>query len=154
VSRCKYLLNSALRPSTMSGIVPIQGLPRHPDESATGRQHTERTNRTRGGVELNRRIENTEIIENTRRTNRQRRRKSSSDVHGMYWSSHKEDRQIQFSAEFQMQPPSNVPRCLGSVQFAQSRQPVTLRSLAARGVSSYFSQERCSIKHTSHHFSP
>src|SRR6266851_6865669 len=37
-----------------------------------------------GGVELHRRIENTEVIENTRRRSRQRRRKSSSDVHGVY----------------------------------------------------------------------
>jgi len=36
------------------------------------------------GVELHRRIENTEVIENARRRSRQRRRKSSSDVHGVY----------------------------------------------------------------------
>jgi len=37
-----------------------------------------------GGVEPLRLVENTQVIENARRTSRKKRRKSSSDVHGMY----------------------------------------------------------------------
>jgi len=37
-----------------------------------------------GGVEPPSPVENTQVIENTRRTSRKKRRKSGSDVHGMY----------------------------------------------------------------------
>jgi len=37
-----------------------------------------------GGVELQKSIENTQVIENSRRTTRKKRGKSGSDVHGMY----------------------------------------------------------------------
>jgi hypothetical protein len=40
-----------------------------------------------GGVELLSRIENARVIENTRRSTRKKRKKSSSDVHGMYTKS-------------------------------------------------------------------
>ena len=51
-----------------------------------------------GEVELHRRIENTEVIGNTRRRSRQRRRKSSSDVQGVYTKFQKENRRIHFYA--------------------------------------------------------
>jgi len=37
-----------------------------------------------GGVELQKSIENTQVIENSRRTTRENRRNGSLDVHGMY----------------------------------------------------------------------
>jgi hypothetical protein len=37
-----------------------------------------------GGVELQKSIENTQLIENSKRTTRKKRGKSGSDVHGMY----------------------------------------------------------------------